>query len=73
MWISLVRALATVAVCTQLVPMTSNAHPAGVQDLDDLTLYGASPSLEGNTRENGTEDTTFSILGMSRSAFRVHP
>lgn len=63
----MVRALAAVALCTQLVPMTSNALPTGVQDLDDITIYGSSPSLDGNSRRNneGTEDTTFSLLGMS--------
>jgi hypothetical protein len=57
----MVRALAAVALCAQLVPTTSNALPAGVQDLDEITVYGSSPSLDGNMRRRGTEDTTFSI------------
>jgi hypothetical protein len=51
----MVRALAAVALCAQLVPTTSNALPAGVQDLDEITL-------DGNMRRRGIEDTTFSIL-----------
>lgn len=58
----MVRALAAVALCAQLVPTTSNALPTRVQDLDEITAYGASPSLDGNMRRRGIEDTTFSIL-----------
>jgi hypothetical protein len=73
----MVRALAAVALCAQLVPTTSNALPAGVQDLDEI--YGGPPAttLDGNTRRRGRgiEDNTFSILRheSEQSAFRVHP
>lgn len=71
----MVRALAAVALCTQLVPMSSNALPTGQQDLDDIALYGPSTSLDGNSRRiRGKEDTTYSILGMRGRVceFRVH-
>jgi hypothetical protein len=55
----MVRALAAVALCTQLVPLVSDALPAGVQSIDDIGVYGSSPSLDGNSRRKGTEDTTF--------------
>ncbi|XP_059483216.1 LIRP isoform X2 [Neocloeon triangulifer] len=42
MWISMVRALAAVALCTQLVPDASEALPAGVQDFDDINSYASS-------------------------------
>ncbi|XP_065331398.1 LIRP-like isoform X2 [Cloeon dipterum] len=44
MWISMVRALAAVALCTQLVPEGSEALPAGVQDIENYNSY--PPSLD---------------------------